>query len=90
MRTEYHFDVAKLLSNLEGNLLVQANATCQRLESKWLEQITEEAEDQGKKPEDHPMWRAWRHVITTKSFIMAGNTEKAITEAQALYKEVTS
>jgi len=90
MKADYHFETAKLLSNLEANLLVQANAIAQRVEAQWYEEILKDSDKDKKKPEDHPLWRCWRHACVVRQFIMSGNTVKAVEEAKVLFKEITS
>jgi len=93
MKQDYHFEVAKLLSNLEGNLLVQANGIAQRIEAQWYDEIRKETNDSqaaSPKPEDHCLWRPWRRVCVIRQFIMSGNKDKAVGEAKELFKEITS
>lgn len=90
MKSDYHFEVAKLLSNLQANLLVQANGLAQKLDAQWQGEILVESEKAGKKPEEHALWRSWRRVLVIRQFIMSGNKEKASEEAAELYKEVVA
>lgn len=91
MKSDYHFEVARLLSNLQANLLVQANGLAQRIEAQWYDEIQREIKESkatNPKPEDHVLWRSWRRVCVIRQFIMSGNKEKAVEEATELYKEI--
>lgn len=89
MKSDYHFEVAKLLSNLQANLLVQANGLAQRVEAQWYDEIQRDVkEGKSAKPDDHALWRPWRRICVIRQFIMSGNKEKAVEEATELYKEI--
>jgi len=89
MKSDYHFDVAKLTSNLQANLLVQANAIAQRLGDQLEEAIKKDC-DGGKLPNEHELWRSWRHVNVIRSLIMSGSQQEAVKEAEELFKEITN
>jgi len=91
MKSDYHFEIAKLLSNLQANLLVQANGLAQRIEAQWYDEIQREIKEskaERPKPEDHVLWRPWRRICVIRQFVMSGNKEKAVEEATELYKEI--
>jgi hypothetical protein len=77
-------EMARLSAFLENNQLVQAHAVCQKLEGI----IGDILSGLQTRAEDDPFWRTYKSCIRTKSYVLAGKTTEALSEAKAAAAEI--
>lgn len=78
-------DAIRLCNLLDQNLLVQANAVVQRLESVLEEELKK---SDPKQLEQNPLFSPFTLIHSTRSFILSGKTVDARQKAEAFKIEI--